>query len=167
MCSLQFLDLLQSTHVPLSSVELRFQKRSYQLTGQFFPDHSGADAEDVHVVVLDSLVRGVRVVADRGPDTSELAGRDRGADSRAADEDTAISAPVLDRLADLGRLVGVVDLRLRRVRSEVDHLVSQSLDFLEHARAQLDPAVVERDRNSHREVTLPGMDGPELWRELG
>src|SRR5215216_2993292 len=27
--------------------------------------------------------------------------------------------------------------------------------------------MVERDRNPHREVTLPGMDGPELWRELG
>src|SRR5207237_8754064 len=33
--------------------------------------------------------------------------------------------------------------------------------------AQANATVVERDCNPHRTVTLPRMEGPELWRELG
>ena len=62
--------------------------------------------------MLDALVRGVGVVADGGADAGELAGGDRGADARAADEDPALGPATLERLAELARLVGVVDPRL-------------------------------------------------------
>ena len=82
--------LLQSSDVPLPAVELRAEERAHELGGELGADHLGAEAEHVHVVVLDALVRRVGVVADRGADPGELAGRDRGADARAADEDAAL-----------------------------------------------------------------------------
>ena len=76
-----------------------------------------------------------------------------------------VAAP--DRLGDLARLVRVVDPRLRLVGAEVDRLVPERRQLLQQPFAQLDAAVVEGDGDSHRTVTLPRMEGPELWRELG
>ncbi len=86
-------------------------------------DDLGAQAEDVHVVVLDRLVGAVEVVADRGPDARQLAGRDRGARPRAADEDPALGLAALQHLPDLAGLVRVVDPHLGGVGAEVDHVV--------------------------------------------
>ena len=60
------------------------------------------------------------VVADRGPDAVKLAGGDRGADAGAADEHAALGVAGADRLADLARLVGVVDADGVGVGAEVD-----------------------------------------------
>ena len=101
--------------------------------------------------MLDPLVGAVEVVADRGADPGHLAGGDRGADARAADEDAALGPALLDRLADLARLVRVVDAHGVGVGAEVDHLVPG--ERLEHGFAQVDAAVVERDRDLHRTST--------------
>src|SRR5438105_3269197 len=75
-----FFDLFQSLHVPLAAVEAGQQKRAYQIGRERRPHDLGAQAEHVHVVVLDALVRGVAVVADGGADSRQLAGGDRSAD---------------------------------------------------------------------------------------
>ena len=93
--------------------------------------------------MLDALVRAVAVVADRRADPGHLAGGDRRADARAADEHAALGASLLNRLADLTRLVGVVDAHRVGVRAEVDHLVP--VERLEHRFAQVHAAMVERD----------------------
>src|SRR4029079_18696662 len=105
---------------------------------------------DVHVVVLDSLMGRVGVVADGCADARKLAGRDRSADAGPADENAAIRASRLDRLSELACLVGIVDAWLGVERAEVDGLVASGLDLLQHALAQLHAAMVERDRNPHR-----------------
>jgi hypothetical protein len=64
-----------------------------------------------------------RVVADRRPDAGELAGGNRRADARPAHEHRAFRVAALDRLADLPRLVGIVDPHRIGVGAEVDHLV--------------------------------------------
>ena len=117
-------------------------------TAELGADHLGAEAEHVHVVVLDALVRGVDVVADRGADPRELAGGDRGADARAADEHAALVAG-LDRLAQLARLVRVVDPPRVGVRAQVDVSCPSAAELLEHALAQLHAPVVERHRDVH------------------
>src|SRR5215207_3461879 len=91
----------------------------------------------------------IRVVTDRGADAGELAGGDRGADARAADEDAALRASVLNRLAELARLVRIVDPLRVRVGAEVDGLVAPLLELVEDALAQLHAAVVERDGDPH------------------
>src|SRR5581483_10675135 len=62
-------DLLEPRRVArLDRIELGTDERRDELACDRRPDHLGAQAEDVHVVVLDSLVRAVDVVADRGAD---------------------------------------------------------------------------------------------------
>ncbi len=73
--------------------------------------------------MLDALVRGVHVVADRGANPGKLAGGDRSADAGAADEDSALCVAAEDRLADLPRLVRIVDPHGVRVSPEIDDLV--------------------------------------------
>src|SRR6266550_1109313 len=157
---LHLLDLLQPTHVALSTVEFRTQERAHELAGQLCADDLRAETEHVHVIVLAPLVRRLRVVTDCRSDARELAGGDRRADARAAHQYSALGDAVPDRAADLPRLVRIVDPRLRRISPEVDRLVPGAHDLLEHALAELDTAMVEGDRDPHRAVTLPGWKAP-------
>src|SRR5579884_691584 len=135
--------LLQSSHVPLAAVELRGEEHLDELPRDCGAEDLRAEAEHVHVVVLDTLVRAVEVVADRRADAGDLARRHRGADAGAADEDAALGVARADRLADLARLVRVVDAHARIVRAEVEDFVR--VEGLHHRLAQRHPAVVERD----------------------
>ena len=122
---------------------------AHELAGERRADDLGAEAEHVHVVVLDALVRGVAVVADRGADAADLRGGDRGAGARAADEDAALGASAHDRPADRLRDVRVVDPGLLRVGAEVDRLVTGGRDRGEDHIPQADAAVVEPERDLH------------------
>src|SRR5262249_51512259 len=164
---LDFFDLAQPGRVRLAPVEARVQEGAHQVDGERRPDDLGAEAEHVHVVVLDALVGRIDVVAHGAADPVELRDGDRGTDARAADEHADLGIPVLDRLADLARLVGVVDPHLVGFDPEVQGVVPERVQLGEHGVPQAHAAVVERDCNPHRTVTLPPMDGPELWRELG
>src|SRR5437763_11572013 len=74
--SLHSCDLLQSSYVPLAAVEPGQEERADEVGGELRAHDVGAEAEHVHVVVLDALVRGVDVVADGGADPRHLAGGD-------------------------------------------------------------------------------------------
>jgi hypothetical protein len=151
----QFLDFLQPPTVPVAAVELGREEGARELGGELGAHDLGAETEDVHVVVLDALVRGVRVMADRGTDPGQLVRRDGGAHAGAAHEDTALGLASEDRLTDLPSLVGVVDPRLRCVRPEVEHLMTLLGDRVADALTQLDTTVVEGYGDAHRMGTLP------------
>src|SRR5260370_236312 len=78
MCHLPFHrgDFFQPLDVTLAAAEARTEERAHEVDGEARPDHFGAETEDVHVVVLDTLVRRVDVVANRGADARDLAGGD-------------------------------------------------------------------------------------------
>src|SRR5207244_1077534 len=61
-----------------------------QLEGERLADDLGAEAEYVDVVVLDTLVRRVDVVAERGANAGHLVGGNAGADAGAADHHAAV-----------------------------------------------------------------------------
>ena len=65
-------------------------------------DDARAEAQHVHVVVFDGLMRGVGVVADRRADARELVGGNRDAGAAAADDDAALGLAV--RTASAPRL---------------------------------------------------------------
>ena len=109
MCFLHLLDLLQPTYVAFPAVEFRTQERSHELSRELCTDDFRPDAEHVHVVVLDALVRGVRVVADRRADARQLACCDGGADAGSAHQHAALRVSLEDRVAELLGLVRVVD----------------------------------------------------------
>src|SRR5438067_7285437 len=164
---LEFFDLAKSRDVRLAAVEARVQEGAHQVDRQRRPDDLGAEAEHVDVVVLDALVGRVDVVAHCAADPIDLRDGDRGTDARAADEDAALGVALTDRLADLACLVGVVDPDLGGLDPEVQDVVPERVELGENRVAQPHAAVIERDCNPHRTVTLPLMEGPTLWRELG
>ena len=68
------------------------------LAGQRRSDNPRADAEHVHIVVLDGLMRGVSVVADGGADAWKFIGRNRHAGATSADDHAAVRVAIEDRL---------------------------------------------------------------------
>src|SRR5437762_2278305 len=84
-------DLVETCAVPLAAIELGAEEDLDELTRNRRPDDLGAEAEHVHVVVLDRLVSAVEVMADRGANSGHLAGGDRSARAGAADEHPALN----------------------------------------------------------------------------
>src|SRR5829696_7828249 len=103
--------------------EFRVEIGRDQVLGEPGTDDLRADAHDVDVVVLDALMRGMHVVADRGADALHLVGADRGADAGAADHQAALGLARRDRRRDLARDVGKVDRR-RIVGADIEYLVA-------------------------------------------
>src|SRR5436190_24089805 len=130
MCNFPFHrgNFLQSPDITLAAVESCPDECAHELGCEARSHDLGAEAEDVHVVVLDALVRRVGVVADRGADAGDLAGRDRGADPRAAAEHAALGAAADEGVADLARLVRTVDALRVGVIAEVPYFCALGLD---------------------------------------
>src|SRR5438094_4711769 len=63
--------------VTVLAAEARVGKGAHQLARERLADHACADAENVQIVVLHRLVRGVVIVTDAGPDAGELVGGGR------------------------------------------------------------------------------------------
>lgn len=93
----------------LFASKLRTEEGLDEFDGDGLADDPGADAEDVHVVVLDPLVGGVVVVADAGADAGDLVGGDADADAAAADQNAAVGPTSNNDLANFAGEVGVVD----------------------------------------------------------
>src|SRR5438552_859701 len=60
--------------VTVLAAEARVGKGAHQLARERLADHACADAENVQIVVLHRLVRGVMIVTDAGPAAGELVG---------------------------------------------------------------------------------------------
>ena len=83
-------DLVQAATVARLAAERRGEERQRALEGGLGADDPRAEGQHVHVVVLDALVRRVRVVAHGGAHAADLVRGDARADAGAADEDPAI-----------------------------------------------------------------------------
>ena len=96
----------------LLAVRTWLQESLDDLEGQLGSDDPAADAEHVHVVVLDALVSRIGVVTDRRADAGDLVRRHADADAAATDDDPAIGVALDDLAGDRDRKVGVVAARL-------------------------------------------------------
>src|SRR5262245_13700853 len=79
-------NLLEPALVARLAAGGRAQERGRALERKLRPDHPRAERQDVHVVVLDALVGGVRVMADRRAYAADLVRGDRRTHAGAADE---------------------------------------------------------------------------------
>ena len=102
----------------------------------------------VHVVVFDALMRGVRVVAHGRAHAGDLAGGDRRADAAAANQHAALGQTVGDRETERERVVRIVD-GLRRVRTDVEHVVSVTTEALGDVLLQGVARVVRANDDAH------------------
>jgi hypothetical protein len=99
--------------------------------------------------VLDGLVRGVGVVADRRSNAGNLVAGDRRADAGATGEDPALGGTVQDRGADPLRDDGEVDGRFVE-GAKVLNFVAVGAQAVDEDRFQPDPGVVAAYREPHR-----------------
>src|SRR5438128_11088217 len=88
--------LRHAAHVALLAAESRAGEGARQLARQLDAHDSRAEAEHVHVVMLDTLVGRVMVMAEPRADAAVLVGGDGGAHAAAADENAALGPPFLD-----------------------------------------------------------------------
>src|SRR6476646_1991651 len=166
-CPFQVLDHLEAFHVSLSFPEFRGEERADEVGCELGADDVRAEAEHVHIVVLDPLMGGVDVVADGGADARKLAGGDRGADAGTTDEHATVGLAADDRPAELARLYRVVHADRIGIGAEVDDVVTERRELLEHTFAESDASVVERDRHSHVRATLPRWTTPSSGASSG
>ena len=99
------------------------EKRCDEIGGKRGPDDTRSETENVHVVVLDSLPRGVAVVADGGADAGKFVGGNRHAGAAPAHDDAAVGASIAQRRGDRFSAVGIVD-GSGGVGSEVEHIMT-------------------------------------------
>ncbi len=113
----------QPALVPLLVRELGGDERPGQLLRHLRPDHPTAEDEHVHVIVLDALVRRVGVVTEAGANTRNFIRGNARAHTAPTHEHATLSLTVQDCLADLLRVIRVVDRRFV-VRAEIVHVVA-------------------------------------------
>src|SRR6185369_9610274 len=98
-------DLVEAPLVARLAAEGRAEEGDDAFPRRLGADHPRTERQDVHVVVLDPLVGGVRVVAHGRPDAADLVRRDARPDAGAADQDAAVGLTVADRVPELRREV--------------------------------------------------------------
>src|SRR6202162_2303407 len=143
------LDLADAADVPLCAGKTRPEKRAQDFLRERRPDDPGAEAQDVHVVVLHPLPRREGVVAEGGADSRHLVRRDAGAHTAPADEDSPLAAARSDGMADEAREVRIVRRRGvegPHVLDRVAPLPAERGDFLLHCETR----VVAADGDPHR-----------------
>ena len=118
--------------------------------GDLNPNDAGAETEHIHIVVLDSLVRRVRIVAEAGAGSADFVGCHAGADAAAADNDAALGLAGGDSSRNAEREVGVVVKHIVLMRAEVGHFVSVGHEQLADFLLQFEPAVVCADDDFHK-----------------
>src|SRR5579875_967371 len=149
--SLDLPDLAQAPDVALDAGKARPQPGGDNLPGQAGPYHARAQAEHVHVVVLDALMRGVGVMAEAGPYARHLVGHHRGPDAAAAYDDTAPGLAGAD-----GQRHGQGEVRvvagLLAVRPEIEHDLALLLQELLYQPLERESAMIraQRHRLSHK-----------------
>src|SRR5690348_11026913 len=142
-------DLAKAPLVAGLVTEPGVQERPHQLPGQLDPDDTRSEHQHVHVVVLDTLVRGVRVVAQPGPDAGQLVGRDRRADAAAADEHAALRAALGHGVSHRRGDIGIVH-RGGAVSAEVQDRVAERLKRGDQLLLEQVARVIGADGDSHR-----------------
>src|SRR5215207_5684457 len=115
-----FLDLFQPSTVPVAPIELRPEEDTDQVCGERRAHNLGAEAEDVHVVVLDALMCRIDVVADCGANSVELVRRDGGSDAGSTDEHASLCVAGEQNIPESESEVRIVDPGLRAFYAQVD-----------------------------------------------
>lgn len=98
----------------------RTEKRANDIEGKLAANHPRTDTEHVHVVMLDTLVGRVGVMANRRANAGDFVSRNADADPAATDQNAAIRLAADDLASDGFSKVGIITTSLI-VRSTIDH----------------------------------------------
>jgi len=133
--------------------ELSSKKDSDEVTCKCRPYDAGTETEDVHVVVLHCLTRGVAVVADRRAHAGKLVRGNRHAGTAAAYDESAVDTPIAKRRRDRFSAVGIIN-GSRRVSSEIEDVMSLGPQRGRKIVLHFEAGVVRSNGNTHRAAIL-------------
>ena len=105
--------------------ELGGDKRLHEIPGHARSDRAATDADNVHVVVFDSLHCRKMVMDQPGADPRDLVRADRRADAAAADGHAALQGSRRHRLRERDDEVRIVVVRVHRVGAEIRDVMSR------------------------------------------
>jgi len=125
------------------------QERLHDIPGHTRPHRAAADADHVHVIVLDSLARGKMVMDEPGADPGNLVRADRGSHTAAADSHSALERPRRHRLGERDDEVRIVVVRGQRVRTEIDDVVPGGAEPADEVLFQGKTSVIGGDSHAH------------------
>jgi len=146
-------NLVEPAPMTLLARELGGKKNSNDVTGKRRPYDAGTEAEDVHVVVLHRLPRGITVVADGRAHAGKLVRGNRHAGTAAAYDEAAVYTSIAQRRRDRFGTVGIIN-GSGGVGSEIEHVMP--LGFQRGRKIALHPeaGMVRSDGNTHRAAIL-------------
>ena len=116
--------------------------------GDFGADDPGAEAEDIGVVVLDTLGGGIHIVAEGGTNPGHFIRGHTGADAAAAQEDAAVRLLLQHGVTDRFREIGVIH-RIGGVGAQVQDFVTAFFDDLSYFRFQRESRMITSQRDFH------------------
>src|SRR5262245_7259786 len=105
--------------------ELGGQEGLHEIPGHTLPCRAATDADDVHVVVFDTLRRRKMIMDQPGPDTGNLVRADRGPHTAAADGNTTLDRSCRYGLSERNDEIRIVVVRGQRVGAEIYDVVSR------------------------------------------
>lgn len=118
------------------------EKIANQIQRQLRPNDARTQAEDIHVVVLHTLVRRVTIVTQSGSNAGKFIGRYRGAYTAAANQHCALGLSIEDRAPGGLRIIGIVIGLGPIVRTAIDDFVPQTPQFGNHDLVQRNSGMV-------------------------
>jgi len=104
------------------------EKRLHKIPRDFRADSAPTHAKDVHVIILDTLLRREMIVNETGADTSHFVRANRCADATATNRQTAIHLANHHRSREGNDEIRIVVVGRQRVRAEVHELVPGGTD---------------------------------------
>jgi hypothetical protein len=129
--------------------KFRIEEGADQFQRHRLADDSTAQHQHVHVVVLDSLVCRIMVVAEAGADTWNLVGRNRRADTAAAHEDATFGFAIAHGQTHRLRKVRIINRR-RTVSAKVNYIAFLIQQICFDPLLQFETCVVCSNGNLHR-----------------
>lgn len=141
-------DFVQSSQMSLFTRELGVDEGSHEFYRDFFTNNACSQAQDVHVVVLDTLMGRINVVTDSGANSGNLVGSDTDSDTAAAQQNAAIRLTRHDYLTDSQCVVGIVD-RAIRICTAIDDRMARRLNDRHDPLLQRETAVITPQSDTH------------------
>src|SRR5208282_648659 len=142
--------------MPLFVGEFRTHKCLYQVLRQGHANDAGTKHQNVDIVVLNALMRGISVMAHSRTNTRELVGGNAGTDAAAADEHTPFGFAVEDSAAHGFSEIGIVG-GIFVESADVEHVVAHRAQHVAHGVFELKAGVVGTNHNLHAGLTFPGL----------
>jgi hypothetical protein len=124
------------------------EKGTDQFRHQRRPDDARTQAQNIHIIMFDTLVSGINIMANTGINPVDLIRRDAGSHPRTTYQDSAIGSPTHDFAPKLFSKIRIVN-GLGTVSAKIYRFVSGLLDSANHLILKWKTSMVTRNCYTH------------------